>query len=162
MKKIDTERGMNKKQCASLIDHTCLRANARKKDIEQLCHEAIKYGFRAVCINQTWVLLCAKLLKKHPHILVACVVDFPLGAGDIGQKKALAILAKNAGATELDVVMNIAKEKKLFLIEQISTMVFKSGLEKDILHVAEEQVEYKRIKQEETEKLKNAKSKKLK
>jgi deoxyribose-phosphate aldolase len=109
MKKIGKEKTMNKKQCASLIDHTCLRANAQKKDIEQLCHEAIRYGFRAVCVNQTWVSLCAKLLKKHPRILIACVVDFPLGAGDVAQKKALAIIAKNAGATELDVVMNIGK-----------------------------------------------------
>lgn len=48
--------------------------------------------------------------------------------------------------------------KKLFLIEQISTMVLNSGLENDFLKVAEEQVEYKRTKQEESKKL--AKSKK--
>jgi len=109
MRKKGKEKMMDKKQCASLIDHTCLKANAQKRDIDKLCREAIQHGFRAVCVNQTWVSLCAKLLKKHPHILIACVVDFPLGAGDRAQKKALAVLAKNAGATELDVVMNIGK-----------------------------------------------------
>jgi deoxyribose-phosphate aldolase len=100
---------MKKIDVASLIDHTTLKANVRKAAIKKLCDEAKEYKFRAVCVNQTWVEYCAELLGADSDILIACVIDFPLGAGNFRQKLALAEVAKDSGATELDVVMNAGK-----------------------------------------------------
>ena len=72
---------MNKKKIqidsvAQIIDHTLLVASATQKDIEKICHEAIEHGFRAVCVNQTWVKFCSGILGHNSNILVAAVVDF--------------------------------------------------------------------------------------
>ena len=40
---------------ASMIDHTLLKPDATRRDIEALCHEAAEYGFASVCVNPTWV-----------------------------------------------------------------------------------------------------------
>ena len=48
---------------ARYIDHTQLKPEATKEQIETLCAEAKEYGFYAVCVNTTWVALCAKLLR---------------------------------------------------------------------------------------------------
>ncbi|MCU0257257.1 MAG: hypothetical protein MUF60_11015, partial [Vicinamibacterales bacterium] len=40
---------------AALIDHTLLRPDATRQDIEQLCREALECRFATVCINPAWV-----------------------------------------------------------------------------------------------------------
>src|SRR5437016_13231945 len=47
---------------ASMIDHTLLKPDASRKEIEMLCREAKEYPFATVCVNPTWVVLCAHLL----------------------------------------------------------------------------------------------------
>ena len=48
---------------AKMIDHTLLKPDATQEQIAQLCYEARKYGFAAVCVNPTYVKLCSQLLK---------------------------------------------------------------------------------------------------
>jgi deoxyribose-phosphate aldolase len=48
---------------AKMIDHTLLKPEATQQEIAQLCFEARKYEFASVCVNPTWVSLCAELLK---------------------------------------------------------------------------------------------------
>src|SRR6476660_1243313 len=48
---------------ASMIDHTLLKPDATRKDIEDLCREAAEYKFASVCVNPTWVAACAGLLQ---------------------------------------------------------------------------------------------------
>ena len=64
---------------AGLIDHTLLRPDATRQDIERLCREASDNHFATVCVNPTWVALCASLLRGTP-VGVCAVVGFPLGA----------------------------------------------------------------------------------
>jgi deoxyribose-phosphate aldolase len=64
---------------AKTIDHTLLKPDATQDQIAQLCYEARKYGFASVCVNPTWVELCAQLLKGSP-VKVCTVIGFPLGA----------------------------------------------------------------------------------
>ncbi len=64
---------------ASLIDHTLLKPEATQSDIERLCGEAREYGFATVCVNPTWVKLCATALRGA-QARVCTVVGFPLGA----------------------------------------------------------------------------------
>src|SRR5262249_17514838 len=64
---------------AGMIDHTLLKPDASRQDIEGLCREAAEYQFASVCVNPTWVALCARLLAGR-SVVVCSVVGFPLGA----------------------------------------------------------------------------------
>ena len=64
---------------AKTIDHTLLKPDATQDQIAQLCFEARKHGFASVCVNPTWVELCAQLLKGS-EVKVCTVIGFPLGA----------------------------------------------------------------------------------
>ena len=48
---------------ASMIDHTLLKPDATKQEIEQLCREAVEFHFATVCVNPAWVALCSSLLR---------------------------------------------------------------------------------------------------
>jgi deoxyribose-phosphate aldolase len=94
------------KDFAKFIDHTLLKADAKKEEILELCEEAKMYSFASVCINPTWVKTAAASLEGSP-VKVCTVIGFPLGASTSAVK---AFEAKNAienGATEIDMVINI-------------------------------------------------------
>lgn len=88
------------------IDHTVLKANATKGEVEKLCAEAKAHHFKAVCVNGYYVSL-AKAQLKGTDIGVACVVGFPLGQMTSAVKAAEAQAAIQDGATEIDMVMNV-------------------------------------------------------
>jgi deoxyribose-phosphate aldolase len=95
---------------AGYIDHTLLKPDATKSQVEQLCAEAREHGFAAVCINPTWVPLAARLTRGS-SVVVCTVVGFPLGATH-GETKALeARRAIREGAREIDTVINIGALK---------------------------------------------------
>jgi deoxyribose-phosphate aldolase len=94
------------KDFAKFIDHTLLKADAKKEEILELCEEAKMYSFASVCINPTWVKTAAASLEGSP-VKVCTVIGFPLGASTSAVK---AFETKNAienGATEIDMVINI-------------------------------------------------------
>ncbi len=95
---------------AGLIDHTLLKPDATADQIAQLCYEARKYGFAAVCVNPTHVTLAAQLLRGSA-VAVCTVVGFPLGATPPEVKAYEAQLALDQGATEIDMVINIGALK---------------------------------------------------
>ena len=45
-----------------LIDHTVLKPDTQEAAVIKLCEEALEYDFASVCVNPTFVELCAKLL----------------------------------------------------------------------------------------------------
>jgi deoxyribose-phosphate aldolase len=91
---------------ADFVDHTLLKPEATRRDVEQLCAEAGEHRFAAVCVNPTWVPLCRDVLAGS-RVKVATVVSFPLGASRPEVKAAEAALAVRDGAQELDVVAAI-------------------------------------------------------
>lgn len=92
------------------IDYTNLKNTSTLKDIEKVCDEAIKYKFASVCVYPYYVPLVAKLLKKT-NIEVCTVVGFPSGMSSKETKVYEAIDAIEKGATEIDMVINIAALK---------------------------------------------------
>ncbi|MBG9448603.1 deoxyribose-phosphate aldolase [Cytobacillus firmus] len=95
---------------AKMIDHTLLKADATKDQIEKICAEAKEYNFASVCVNPTWVTLSSDLLNGT-EVKVCTVIGFPLGASTPETK---AFETKNAienGATEVDMVINIGALK---------------------------------------------------
>src|ERR1044071_709017 len=95
---------------AKTIDHTLLKPDATQQEIAQLCFEARKYGFASVCVNPTWVSLCAELLKGA-SAKVCTVIGFPLGATSSETKAFETETAIRQGATEIDMVINIGALK---------------------------------------------------
>lgn len=90
---------------ASLIDHTLLCSKATIREITKLCNEAKEHKFHSVCVNPYWVTTAKKLLAGSGVKLVT-VVDFPLGTGLSKMKQQAASAAVDAGADEIDMVMN--------------------------------------------------------
>lgn len=104
---------------AALIDHTLLRPDATRGEIEALCREAVEHGFATVCVNPTWVATCARLLAGTP-VAVCSVVGFPLGASTADTKQYETRRAIFDGAREIDTVINIGalKSGDLQLVER--------------------------------------------
>ncbi len=110
---------------ASYIDHTLLKPDATDDQIAQLCYEARKYNFAAVCVNPSKVKLCAQLLKGA-SVKIATVVGFPLGATPPEVKAYETQQALEDGANEIDMVINIGamKSKDYSLVgRDIATVV---------------------------------------
>ncbi|BFH12819.1 deoxyribose-phosphate aldolase [Paenibacillus melissococcoides] len=93
---------------ASLIDHTFLKPEAVRSDIEKLCDEARRHGFYSVCVNGTWVPLCRERLAGS-DVRIAAVCGFPLGAGASSAKAFEAARAVEDGASEIDMVLQIGR-----------------------------------------------------
>jgi deoxyribose-phosphate aldolase len=106
-------------QIAEMIDHTLLKPDASQDQIAQLCYEARKYGFAAVCVNPSYVKLCAQLLQGTA-VHVCTVVGFPLGATPPEVKAYETQQSIDDGATEVDMVINIGalKSKDYALVER--------------------------------------------
>ena len=97
--------GLNK-----YIDHTILKATASNADVQKLCAEAIEHKFYSVCVNGCYVA-DAKHLLQGTDVKVAAVVGFPLGAMTTAAKVFEAKEAVENGASEIDMVINVAKLK---------------------------------------------------
>jgi len=98
------------KHIAQLIDHTILRPDASRADIEQLCREARQHRFWSVCVNPTWISLAGQLLDGA-GVKVCCVAGFPLGANLPETKAMEARAAIQQGAREIDMVINVGALK---------------------------------------------------
>ncbi|MCC6138406.1 MAG: deoxyribose-phosphate aldolase [Bdellovibrionaceae bacterium] len=110
---------MSQSTFASFFDHTILKPDAVATDIHKLCAEALEHKFFSVCVNPTWIPLCVEQLKES-SVAVCTVVGFPLGANNQATKVFETEQALKAGATEIDMVINVGalKDKNLALVEQ--------------------------------------------
>lgn len=103
-------RGMTPSQFSLMIDHTLLKPEATEEQIERLCGEALSFRFGAVCIAPVWVPLAAERLRDQETRIVT-VIGFPLG-NTLSRVKAFeARAAIEAGADELDMVMQVGLMK---------------------------------------------------
>ena len=104
---------------AMMIDHTLLKPDATRIEIETLCREAAEYQFASVCVNPAWVSTCARLLHDS-SVKVCSVVGFPLGATTSDTKHYETRRAIFDGAREIDMVINVGalKSAELRVVEQ--------------------------------------------
>jgi deoxyribose-phosphate aldolase len=102
--------GLYPREIARLIDHTLLKPEATRAQIEELCREAREHGFATVCVNPLWVPLCSTLLRGS-DTRVCTVVGFPLGATlpEVKAYEAARVVAE--GACEVDMVMAVGALK---------------------------------------------------
>jgi deoxyribose-phosphate aldolase len=104
---------------AAMIDHTLLKPDATRQEIEKLCREAAEFHFATVCVNPAWVATAAGLLRGS-GVGVCSVVGFPLGATTPDVKHYETRRAIFDGAAEIDMVINIGalKSGDLTLVER--------------------------------------------
>ncbi|MEG6522787.1 deoxyribose-phosphate aldolase [Desulfotomaculum sp. 1211_IL3151] len=122
---------------AKTIDHTLLKPDATKQQIEKLAREAQAYGFAAVCVNPVWVETAYNILKTTPEVKVATVIGFPLGA-TLPEVKALETQkAIEHGATEVDMVIHMGalKERQDQLVERDIRAVVEAARGKALVKV---------------------------
>jgi len=97
-------------EVARRIDHTLLKPEATREQIEKLCSEALTHEFATVCVNPVWVQHCTGLLAGS-KTTVCTVVGFPLGATlpEVKGYEASRVVAD--GACEVDMVINVGALK---------------------------------------------------
>ncbi len=95
---------------SGLIDHTLLKPDATRQELEKLCREAAEFKFATVCVNPTWVAYCASQLR-HTNVGVCTVVGFPLGATTPDVKNYETRRVIFDGAREVDMVINVGALK---------------------------------------------------
>lgn len=133
---------------AAYIDHTLLDPLATEADIDQLCAQAEQWKFASVCIYPTWVSRAVERL--HGQVPLVCtVIGFPTGAHTSATKLYEAQAAVDAGAKELDVVINLGWLKmghgeavytEIAAICEATQVTIKAILETSVLSTAEKQM----------------------
>jgi deoxyribose-phosphate aldolase len=92
---------------AGVIDHTLLAPTATTEDVAALCREGIDLRVAAVCVSPSRLPLTLGDEVRAAGVAVAAVVGFPSGAHDPRAKAVEAELAVAAGATEIDMVIDL-------------------------------------------------------
>ena len=99
---------MDRGTLAAMIDHTLLKPEATTAEVIALCEEATDLGVAAVCVSPSHLPITAGL---GVGIDIATVIGFPSGAHQPAVKAHEAEVAVDAGATELDMVVNLGLVK---------------------------------------------------
>lgn len=97
-------------QYNKFIDHTVLKAETTKEQIDKVCAEAIENDFASVCINPYWVKYVASKLANS-NVDTCTVIGFPLGANTSATKAMETKDAVENGANEIDMVINVGAAK---------------------------------------------------
>ncbi len=100
---------MTDKEILARVDHTLLKADAKKEDIKRICEEAMKYETASICINPGFIEYAVGVLGDK--VPVCTVIGFPLGAMTTEAKIFEAKDAVAKGAQEVDMVINISRAK---------------------------------------------------
>lgn len=95
---------------AGVIDHTLLKPDATREQVENLCDEAIRYRFACAMVNPLWVPTAVSMLSGT-GIAVGVVIGFPLGASLVSTLRQEAAALTRLGARELDMVLPIGQLK---------------------------------------------------
>lgn len=121
---------------AKMIDHTLLKTDAQKKDLDKLLLVAKKYNFMSVCVSPIWVKYAAEQLKDT-NVKVCTVIGFPQGATPTEVKVFETKNAIENGATEVDMVIpvGVLKDKDYIAVENDIRAVVEAAKSKALTKV---------------------------
>ena len=100
---------MNTQELAHIIDHTLLKPEATPGDVEALIREAAELGTYSVCVSPSMLPLS---LPAGGGLAVAAVCGFPSGKHESRIKAAEAAAAVEAGADEIDMVIDVGAARE--------------------------------------------------
>ncbi len=95
---------------AHVIDHTLLKPEATREQVENLCDEALRYRFACAMVNPIWVPTAVSVLSGT-GVPVGVVIGFPLGATLDSTLRHEAAALTRLGAKELDMVIPVGQLK---------------------------------------------------
>ena len=95
---------------AAIIDHTLLKPDATREQIENICDQAIRYRFACAMINPVWASTAVSVLSGT-GVPVGVVIGFPLGASLVSTLRQEAAALTRLGVRELDMVIPIGQLK---------------------------------------------------
>ncbi|BCQ10723.1 deoxyribose-phosphate aldolase [Mycobacterium heckeshornense] len=93
---------LTRNEVAALVDHTLLKPEATAADVAVVAAEAAELGAHAVCVSPSMVPVAV-----GTGVRVAAVAGFPSGKHLPVVKAQEAALAVSAGASEIDMVLDI-------------------------------------------------------
>ena len=102
--------GLTVETLSRLIDHTLLAPDHTVEDVERACREAVQFGFHTVCVAPYDVARSAKALRGSA-VLVGGTVGIPFGYCGLEVKHEEAARCIEAGAGEVDMVINLVAMK---------------------------------------------------
>ena len=110
---------IEKHELAAMIDHTQLKADATKAQVVEVARQAREYGFASVFVHPCHLKTLVEELKGS-GVKACTVAGFPLGTNASEAKAFEARMAVQAGAQEVDMVMNIGalKDRDLEYVER--------------------------------------------
>lgn len=95
---------------AAVIDHTLLKPEATRDQVEGLCDEVVRYRFACAMVNPVWASTAVSMLSGT-GIPVGVVIGFPLGASLVSTLRQEAAALARVGVRELDMVIPIGQLK---------------------------------------------------
>ncbi len=95
---------------AAVIDHTLLKPDATREQVEVLCDEVVRYRFACAMVNPVWASTAVGMLSGT-GIPVGAVIGFPLGASLVSTLRQEAAALARIGVRELDMVVSIGQLK---------------------------------------------------
>jgi len=95
---------------AAVIDHTLLKPEATREQVEKLCDEAIRYRFACAMVNPMWASTAVNLVSGT-GVAVGVAIGFPLGASLVSTLRQEAVALTRLGVRELDMVMPVGQLK---------------------------------------------------
>ena len=104
-----TETTLTSADVARLIDHTLLKPEATRADVDALVAEAIELGTYSVCVSPSMLPL---VLPEGSDLKVAVVAGFPSGKHTSAVKAAEAAEAVRSGADEVDMVIDVGAARE--------------------------------------------------
>lgn len=99
-------KAVSPRDIASYIDHTLLKPAATVRELDEICFQAVRFGFYGVCVNPSMISLASWKLEGEAPVPI-CVVGFPLGATLPEVKGFETAAAVERGAREIDMVLNL-------------------------------------------------------
>jgi deoxyribose-phosphate aldolase len=97
---------MHIRSIAGLLDHTLLRQDATRAEIQQICLQAIQHGFATVAIHPLHVPLAHAMLTGST-VGITVAISYPQGNWDVALKCAQLERAVRDGATDCDYVLDV-------------------------------------------------------
>ena len=108
MERLANLEALEKATIASFIEHTALKPQTTRLDIERLCREARDHNFGGVCFAPGWVPLARELIAVS-DVRIVTVSGFPHGDTLPSAKAAEARDSVRAGADDIDMVMQVGR-----------------------------------------------------
>ena len=123
---------MNKREIARYIEYTKLEPTVTKEDIAKLCEDATKLGVYAICVNPKYVEFAKESLSDcSSKVKVVSVVGYPLGENAQEIKAMEAVLLKESGADEINVMLStsaIITGNYDYVLEELKRIVDCTGI----------------------------------